>query len=106
MPDGTHPNTRIVLTVLQQIDRFQVNKEDMESVTDVENAMSMLSSGMAGSGYQESATLAKKIMDKWARVRHNIRTTYDDSGKFDRGWESLRAKLHVERSKAEPPAKR
>lgn len=78
----------------------------MENVVGVEDVLTNLASGIAGSGYADSAGLAKRILDKWARVKHNIKTTYDDQGKFDRGWESLHRKLHAERSKAGPPAKR
>lgn len=61
MPDGTYPNQKIVYTILQQLERMDIEKEiliDAES-KDIENALQMYSSGVAGSGYQECAGLAK-----------------------------------------------
>ena len=39
MPDGTYPNQKIVMTILQQIDRIEYSKEDMDQTIEVENAL-------------------------------------------------------------------
>ena len=54
---------------------------------------------MPGSGYSEAAALARTVLNKWNRKKHNIATRYDEEGNFDQGWEDLKRQLDDERDK-------
>ena len=94
MPDGTYPNTKIVLCILQQLDRLELKREDLEQSDDIEQALNAYSQGIEGtSGYNECADLARTILNKWNRTKFNIPTRYDEAGEFDQGWQNLKSQL-------------
>ena len=107
MPDGTYPNTKIVQCVLEQLDRLDLKKEDLNNVDghDLENALDLYTnvSGVLSSGYNECADLARAILNKWNRTKYNITTRYDSNGDFDAGWQQLKRQLDEAK---EPVAKR
>ena len=107
MPDGTHPNTKIVLCILQQLDRLELKREDVAELDDLENALNMYSAGIEGSsGYNECAELARAIKNKWNRIKYNITTRYDEAGEFDQGWQTLKRQLDDVKDKADAKRQR
>lgn len=99
MPDGTYPNQKIVYKILEQIDRIEIEKDTLleKDSQDIENALQMYSSGVPGTGYHECASLAKQIINKWNRIKFDIKTHYDDCGEYDDGYRTFKRKLDKER---------
>ena len=87
MPDGTYPNSKIVLCIMGCIDRLPIDQA-LCAESDLEQALEMYKHGV-GAGYQQCQALAKNILNKWYRNRFNIQTTYDAEGNYDNGYRGL-----------------
>ena len=73
MPDGTYPNSKIIMCILQCIDQLAICYEDREK-TNIERAIEIYKDGQPGVGYTECQNLAKQILHKWYRSREGIST--------------------------------
>lgn len=101
MPDDTYPNPKIVLCILQQLDRLELKSEDLEQSAHIEDALKLYSAGIEGSsGYGESADLARTIMNKWNRTKLAKPGGYDEKTDFDQGWQALKRQLDDAKEKA------
>ena len=76
MPDGSLPNQKIVMTILQALDLIDVNEEDRPQLKDLEDDLSFYKDEVKFAAYENCRELAGKILDKWYSQRHHITTTY------------------------------
>jgi len=67
------------------IDRLPISQEELKE-TDLERTLDIYKDAHPGPGYNPCQILAKNILNKWYRSRHDIKTTYDADGNFDQGW--------------------
>lgn len=88
LPDDTYPNQKIVMTILNCIDRLPITQDHLRD-TDIEKILEIYKQGSGGNSYVECQRISKVILDKWYRDRYAIETTYDAAGRFDDGWRKL-----------------
>ena len=91
LPDGSHPNAKIVLTILRCINRLNIRRDEIDAreYQELETYVEMYKTGSAGAGYKDCQALARNILNSWYRQRDNVETRYDEATGFDKGWRRL-----------------
>lgn len=97
MPDKTYPNQKIVMCIMNCIERMNIDTEIVKE-SDLERNLEDYKKGYAlEPGYSKCQELAKNILNQWYRARNGIQTRYDQDGRFDEGWRNLQRQLDKER---------
>ena len=88
MPDKSYPNPKIVMCILNCINRLPITSGYLSECR-LEDSLEIYKDGDPGSGYNECQVLAKNILNNWYRAKEGIQTTYDPEGNYDHGWRKL-----------------
>lgn len=72
MPDKTYPNAKIVMMILQSLDRLPITTDNLEECKDLEYYVDIYRKGNAGQSHKECQALAKSILNKWYREKDGI----------------------------------
>lgn len=88
MPDDTYPNAKIIMTIMDCIERLPIDQQ-LVAESDLERILEVYKRGITDPGYAQCQQLAKNILNKWYRNKYGIETTYDAEGRFDAGWKTL-----------------
>jgi len=97
LPDNSFPNAKIVICILQCLDRLPITRDNLEECPDLEQYVEIYRRGDPGLSHKDSQALSKNILNKWYREKDGIQTTYDKEGAYDRGWRRLQKQLDRER---------
>lgn len=93
MPDGSYPNQKIVLTILQCLDLIDIHEEDQgDQLKDLEQMLKVYKDSSSAT-YEECRKLATVILNKWRSKWYSVTTNYryfqDQDNLAQRKFESL-----------------
>jgi len=91
MPDGTFPNVNLVSGILTCIDGLRIDIGHLEE-SKLGQVVQCYSEGLANMPYVQN--LAKRLVDKWSRLVHNIKSHYDFDGECDDEYRVLQKRLN------------
>lgn len=71
MPDKTYPNPKIVMCILNCINRLPITSGYLSECR-LEDSLELYKDGDPGSGYNECQMLAKNILNNWYRATRDL----------------------------------
>ena len=90
MPDNTWPNPKIVMCILNCIDRMNIDNSVREG-SELERVVEIYKQNQPGAGYGPCQAISKNILDRWYRSQYNIKVDYDgENDNFDEGYKKLK----------------
>lgn len=88
MPDGSLPNQQVVLCILEQLTRLELDLEDFEESDELMDVLAAYSNeGKSRKVYDECSKLAQKIINKYNRIKFAV--PLNENENFDAAWEAL-----------------